>query len=230
MCIRSELAKKNMMFSQESCQAIIQMDNVELIELKKSRVRCPSCLHHVFEGTNICSCGKLIKPNQEMIQRIRKAFEVLKTPFFRAPHPNSRGYKHGSQMWQQKAKDALRAGTRKKHRTFVHIWNRWENDLKCRKKKPKTTGWNDASVRYLDHIVQIDISHEAPAEQRGRYNNPAYLRGMEESLQGMPLIRRPGYQKAKWAITEVQRQSRREMNNCTYSNDRKKAIECYIRS
>ena len=173
MCIRSELAKKNMMFSQESCQAIIQMDNVELIELKKSRVRCPSCLHHVFEGTNICSCGKLIKPNQEMIQRIRKAFEVLKTPFFRAPHPNSRGYKHGSQMWQQKAKDALRAGTRKKHRTFVHIWNRWENDLKCEKKNPKplvgtmrlydisTTSYRLISLtkRLLNNEADITIRH-----------------------------------------------------------------------
>ena len=29
ICIRSDLAKKNMMFSQESCQAIIEMGNVE---------------------------------------------------------------------------------------------------------------------------------------------------------------------------------------------------------
>ena len=100
------------------------MGSVELIELKKSRVQCPSCLHHAFEGTNICSCGKHIKSNQEMIERIRKAFEVLKTPFFRAPHPNSRGCQHGSQLWQQhhhKANDALRAATRKKDRTLVHI-------------------------------------------------------------------------------------------------------------
>ena len=33
-----DLAKKNMTFSQESCQANIEMGNVELIELKKSRV------------------------------------------------------------------------------------------------------------------------------------------------------------------------------------------------
>ena len=70
-------------------------------------------------------------------------------------------------------------------------------DLNCVENPPKTTGWNDASARYLDHIVQIDISHEAPAEQRGRNNNLVYLRGREESLQGMPLIARPGYQEAK---------------------------------
>ena len=96
-CIRNDLAKKNMTFSQESCQAIIVMGNVESIKLKKSRVQCPSCLHFVFEGTILCSCGTHIRSNQEMIQRIWKAF-VLKTPVFRASHPNSRGYKHGSQL------------------------------------------------------------------------------------------------------------------------------------
>ena len=125
-CIRNDLAKKNMTFSQESCQAIIEMGNVELIELKTSRVRCPSCPHHVFEGTITCSCGKDIRSNQEMTQRMKKAFEVLKMPFLRAYHPNSRGCKHGSQLWQQhhhKANDALRAATRKNDKTFViFLW------------------------------------------------------------------------------------------------------------
>ena len=144
ICIRSDLTKKNMMFSQESCQAIVEMGNVELIELKNFRVQCPSCLHHTFEGT-IFSCGKHINPNKEMIQRIRKAFEVLKMPFFRASHPNSRGYKHGSQLWQKhhhRAHDALRAATRKKERTFVNIWDRWENDLDYRKSQ-EAIGWID---------------------------------------------------------------------------------------
>ena len=108
-----------------------------------------------------------------MIQRIRKVFEVLRTPFFRVSHPNSRGYKHGSQLWQQhhhKANDALRAA---KDRTFVNIWDRWENDLKYRKSQ-KAIGCDDASVRYLDHIVQIDLSHEAPAEQREKKQSGIY--------------------------------------------------------
>ena len=36
ICIRKDLAKENMMFSQESSQAIFEMGNVELIELKNS--------------------------------------------------------------------------------------------------------------------------------------------------------------------------------------------------
>ena len=132
ICVRNDLAKKNMMFSQESCQATVEMGNVELIELKKSRVQCPIvCTHYAFEGTIICSCGKHIRSNQEMIQHIRKAFDVLKTHCFRASHPNSRGYKHVSQLWQQHHH-------RKKDRTFSNILDRWENDLEYSKspKKP----------------------------------------------------------------------------------------------
>ena len=53
--------------------------------------------------------------------------------------------------------------------TFKNVWNRWEMDYHYRKSQI-AIGWNDELVRYLDHIVQIDISHDAPAEQRGRHS------------------------------------------------------------
>ena len=171
-----------MMFSPESCQAIVEMGNKEFNKLKKSRVQWSSCLHYVFKGTITRSRWKHIRSNQEVIRRIRKAFDVFKMLLFRVSHPNSRGYKHGSQLWQQyhhKANGALRAATRKKDRTVANFWDRWENYLKY-EKHSKAIGWTDAFVRYLDHIVQIDISHEAPAEQRCRYSNLVYLRGMEQ--------------------------------------------------
>ena len=43
ICIRNDMTKKNVMFNQDSFQAIFEMGSVELIELKKSRVQCPSC-------------------------------------------------------------------------------------------------------------------------------------------------------------------------------------------
>ena len=185
-----------MMFSQESCQAIIEMGNVELSELKKSRVQCPSCLHHVFEGTNICSCGTLIKSNQEMIQRIRKSFEVLKTPFLSCI---------SSEFGRLRAWISLVATASSQSKRCAASCFKEERQNLCRNmgfmgkrsEKKKAIDWNDAFVRYLDHIAQIDTSHEAPAEQRGRNNNLVFLRGIEESLQGMPLIKRPGYQEAK---------------------------------
>ena len=56
ICNREDLAKENMMFSQESSQAIFEMGNVELVELKNSRIQCPSCPHHLFKGTIMCAC------------------------------------------------------------------------------------------------------------------------------------------------------------------------------
>ena len=57
-------------------------------------------------------------------------------------------------------------------------------------------GWSDASVRYLDHIAQIDISHKATQEQRSRYHNLLYLLSVDEGRQAPPLSTRVGYQEA----------------------------------
>ena len=62
ICIREDLAKDEMIFSEKSSRAIFEMGNVELIEVKKTSIQCPSCLHHVFEGTFTCMCGKIIRP------------------------------------------------------------------------------------------------------------------------------------------------------------------------
>ena len=44
--------------------------------------------------------GKHIRSNQEMIDRTRKASDILKTPFFRASRPTARGYKRGAASLQ----------------------------------------------------------------------------------------------------------------------------------
>ena len=89
--IREDLAKEKMVFRRESSQAIFEMENVELIELKTSTIQCPSCLHYVFKGTNLCRCGKHL----DMMRRIKAAFEGLKAPRFRTLAINEKGYKHG---------------------------------------------------------------------------------------------------------------------------------------
>ena len=62
ICIREDLAKDKMVFSQQSSHAIFEMGNVELVELKTSMIQCPSCLHFVFTGTLLCRCGKHMSP------------------------------------------------------------------------------------------------------------------------------------------------------------------------
>ena len=74
ICVREDLAKEKMVFNQESSQAIFEMGNVELIELKTSKIQCPSCLHYFFKGTILRARGKHIRPDQEMIRRIKAAF------------------------------------------------------------------------------------------------------------------------------------------------------------
>ena len=139
--MREDLAKEKMVFSQESSQAFFEMGNVELIELKTS--------------------------SQEMIRRIKAAFEIFKAPYFRTSVVTAGVNKHGPNLRQEhhhKAKDALRC-TEKGKREFTSIPDRWQNDETYRKSQLAII-WSDAWVRYLDHVAQIYISHEAPHEQR----------------------------------------------------------------
>ena len=54
---------------------------------------------------------------------------------------------------------------KRQKRIFTSIWCRWQNDEACRKSQ-LAHNWSGARVKYLDHIVQIDISHTTPHEQR----------------------------------------------------------------
>ena len=65
-------------------------------------------------------------------------------------------------------------------------------------------------MRYLDHIAQINISHKAPHEQREKYKNLLHFRGVDENKQAPPLPQRPGYQDAKEAFIDMQKQSRQD--------------------
>ena len=47
-CIHEDLAKENMMSSQESSQAIFEMGNVEPIELRTPRIQFPPRLYSTF--------------------------------------------------------------------------------------------------------------------------------------------------------------------------------------
>ena len=123
----------------------------------------------------------------------------------------SRCYKHGPNLWQEhhKAKDALR-GARKNKRIYTSIWDMWQNDATYREAQ-LAIGWSAAWVRYLDHIAQMDISHAASHEQRGRYHNLMYLRSMDEDTQAPRLSTRPGYREVKTALVEMEKQLRQDL-------------------
>ena len=114
ICDRENFAKEKMVFSKESSQVIFNMGNVELTELKKSTIQCPSCLHCVREGTFLGTCGKFLKLNPDAINRIKEALDILKAPFLASPISTS-GAKCGQNPWQlhhSKARDAFRGVTK----------------------------------------------------------------------------------------------------------------------
>ena len=92
-----EVARVKMVSSEESSRAIVEMGNVELIELPKSSIQCPSCLHDVFEGTFIfiCMCGKLMRPNKDVMSRFKESFEALVAPHYRTSSIVTRGSRYG---------------------------------------------------------------------------------------------------------------------------------------
>ena len=157
ICVREDLATDKMVFSKESRRAVFELGSVGLIELKKVLIECPSCPHHVFEGTLICRCGKLMRPNQDVMNQMKEAFEILKAPYYRTSMTVTRGSKCGPNPWQQhhhKARDALRSAA-KGDSGFTSIWDRWQSDAAC-KQSQLVHNWSDAWVRNLDHIVHFE--------------------------------------------------------------------------
>ena len=156
-----------MVFSKESSRVVFEMGNMALIELKNSSIQCPSCLHHVFEGTLLCKCGKLMKPDQDVMNRIKEAFEILKAPYYRTSPISTRGSNCGPNLWQldqHKTRDALRSAT-KGARAFTSVWDRSQND-ETHRKSQLAHNWSDAWLRYLDDIVHFNTNHNATKPQR----------------------------------------------------------------
>ena len=209
ICIREYLAKEKMVFSKGSSRAVCEMGNAGLVEVKKSSIQCPSCLHYVFEGTLVCRCGKLMRPKQDVMNRIKEAFEILKAPCYRTSIIVTRGSKCGPNPWQQdhhKARDALRSAT-KGGRAFTSIWDRWQHCEICRKSQLAHNWW-DAWVRYLDHIVHFNIYHNATQPQREGYVKLLHLRTVDENKQAW---QRPGSEKGIVKSTKVEKRRTRSL-------------------
>ena len=94
-------------------------------------IQCPSCAHFVFKGTLLCRCGKHIRPDLDMIRRIKAAFHILKAPYFRTSVVTSRGYKH------EKAAGIMSKAVRHEKeginngRTEVNLEDKFEMSQQC---------------------------------------------------------------------------------------------------
>ena len=150
-----------------------------------------------------------IRPDLDMMRRIKAASEVLKAPCFRTSSINARGYKHGRNLWQEhhhKAKDTLRGGSKTK-RQFASIWDRWQSDETFRESQ-HAINWSDA---WWDTWTILQKS--TPPIQRRTckgIDTTIYLRSVNEDKQAPPLPQRPGYQDAKKALVEMHKQVRQD--------------------
>ena len=94
-CIRGDLVKEKMVFSQESSQAFFEMGNVELIDLTTSMTNAHYANTTFSKGQFFADAGKHIRPDLDMMRRNRAAFEVLTAPCFRMSAINAGRYKRG---------------------------------------------------------------------------------------------------------------------------------------
>ena len=170
--VRNDLAKDGMIFREESSRAIYEVGSMELIELRQTSETAQ------FEGMSMCQCGKLLRPNESTLDRIRAAFEALKAPYYRTAPIISRGKKFGHNPWQQdhhRARDALKGATKKDK--YTPIWDRWQRETKS-----------------IEHLVG----------REGRYNNVVHLRSLDSNRQAGPLCERLGYEEAARALVSLQ--------------------------
>ena len=171
------------MFSTEYSQAIFNVGNVELIQLKNSTIQCPSCLLYIFEGTFLCNCGKLLELDADKRcqcgQNPRQLHSKL-VPHFEA--------------LQKASEDLRQSGT--------------DGKIDAAYRQPQLVhNWSDVWVRYLDHIVQFSIVHNAPQQQRERIMQKNDVRSVDENEQAPPLSLRPGYREAKEQLSNSQKEN-----------------------
>ena len=169
-------------------------------------IQCPSCLHFAFEGTFLCTCGKLLELDPDAINRIKEAFGFVHLQSLQEVP------KCGPSPWQwhhHKARIEFRGAT-KGERGFTSIWDRLQNDAAYRQSQ-LVHKLSDAWVRYFDHIVQFSIFHDAPQQQRERNMHILYLRSVDDNQQAPPLSHRPGYREANEQFRHFY--TRRKENN-----------------
>ena len=154
----------------------------------------------------------MLKLDPDSINRTKEAFEILKA-LFRAFSIFTRGSKCGPNSWQQHHRKSSRRITeccKKGEGKFTSIWDRWQNDV-IHRQSQHVHYWSDAWIRYLNHVVQCSIYHNAPQQQRERNIHRLYFRSVDENRQAPPLSQRRGYQEAKDKIRTLQKEKREQL-------------------
>ena len=210
ICIREDQADEKIVFSKESSPSVFELDNVELIQLKKSSIQCTPCLHYISAGTLICKCGKLMKPDQDVMNRIKEAFEILKAPHNHTSPIVTRGRKcvrtRGSciitrldthcEVLQKVKEHLLQSGTDGKIM-------RPTGNLSL-----PTIGRTHGSGTWTTSCISTSTTKQR--NRRERFVNLFELRSVDENKQAPPPWQRPGYWEAKKELLNLQKSKRED--------------------
>ena len=172
-----------MVFSEESCRAFFEMVIVELIELEKV-LYWMSIMSASRIWGYIYLWGKLIRPNKDVMSRIKEAFEALKVPYYRTSSIVTRGGGCGPNPWQKhhhKARDALRSAA-KGERTCTSIWDTWQHDEIYRKSQ-FWHNWSDAWVRYFGSHRAVRHKPQCRAMAQRKVWNLIHLQSLDSNKQ-----------------------------------------------
>ena len=104
-----------------------EMGNMVLFDFWKcsATVQCHSCLKHMSEGIIFWKWGVCLRPDEDIIIKIKARFQVLIAPYYHAQVNRSRGKRHGDQPWQEdhwKAVDATRGARKHNYSSIVSRW------------------------------------------------------------------------------------------------------------
>ena len=113
-------------------------------------------------------CGDCLRPNEDIISKIKATLKTLIAPCYLLLVKSSRGKKHGEQPWQE---DHWEERPQKVPRSII-IPQSWTDGRAMNIQKfQSAVGWNDACCRKLAYICTVDISYIAPHHQRSRNDN-----------------------------------------------------------
>ena len=125
-------------------------------------------------------CGYCLRPNEDIISKIKVRFKTLIAPCYLLLVKSSRGKKHGEQPWQE---DHWEERPQKVPRSII-IPQSWTDGRTMNIQKFQTAvGWNEAYCRYLDYFCTVDISYIAPHHQRSRNDNTITMKSGDPDLQ-----------------------------------------------
>ena len=159
-------------------------------------------------------CGKLLRPNKNVMDQIKETFEALKHLII-VLHPLLRGEVNAVQTLGNNfiTRPETHEEVLRKVKVSILRYGTGGRMMKFYRTSQLAHNWTDAWVRSSAFIVHFDISHNAPSSQSERQANLIHLRSLDSNKQAGPLWERSGSQEAKRVLPSLQTAERQGVHH-----------------